>query len=162
MGCHFLLQRLFPMQGLNPDLLHRRQILFRLSQTIITVSTTSNKVPLTSNTPWLLPPDTPTSGRSGPPCWAPPHHSHSSDGCQFRELASPGSREASTIARSPVWLPAALGACVSTVVRGCPGLFSPPLCSHFCVADFVCTRVPRIFRVPEWHITLSLDCSLLG
>ena len=30
-GCHFLLQRIFPTQGLNLGLLHCRQILYRLS-----------------------------------------------------------------------------------------------------------------------------------
>ena len=30
-GCHFLLQGIFPTQGLNPDLLHRRQMLYHLS-----------------------------------------------------------------------------------------------------------------------------------
>ena len=30
-GCHFLLQRIFPTQGSNPGLLHHRQILYRLS-----------------------------------------------------------------------------------------------------------------------------------
>ena len=30
-GCHFLLQRIFPTQGMNPDLLHYRQILYHLS-----------------------------------------------------------------------------------------------------------------------------------
>ena len=31
MGCHFLLQEIFPTQGSNPCLLHCRQILYRLS-----------------------------------------------------------------------------------------------------------------------------------
>ena len=31
MGCHFLLQGIFPTQGSNPDLLHCRQILYSLS-----------------------------------------------------------------------------------------------------------------------------------
>ena len=31
-GCHFLLQRISPTQGLNPDLPHFRWILYRLSQ----------------------------------------------------------------------------------------------------------------------------------
>ena len=31
MGCHFLLQGVFPTQGLNPSPLHCRQILYRLS-----------------------------------------------------------------------------------------------------------------------------------
>ena len=31
MGCHSLLQRIFPTQGLNPGLLHCRQILYHLS-----------------------------------------------------------------------------------------------------------------------------------
>ena len=31
MGCHFLLQGIFPTQGSNPGLLHCRQILYRLS-----------------------------------------------------------------------------------------------------------------------------------
>ena len=30
-GCHFLLQRIFPTQGSNPGLLHCRQILYHLS-----------------------------------------------------------------------------------------------------------------------------------
>ena len=30
-GCHFLLQGIFPTQGSNPDLLHCRQMLYRLS-----------------------------------------------------------------------------------------------------------------------------------
>ena len=30
-GCHFLLQGIFPSQGLNPGLLHCRQILYQLS-----------------------------------------------------------------------------------------------------------------------------------
>ena len=30
-GCHFLLQRIFPTQGLNPGLPHCRQMLYRLS-----------------------------------------------------------------------------------------------------------------------------------
>ena len=33
-GCHFLLQRIFPTQGSNPDLPHCRQTLYRLSQRI--------------------------------------------------------------------------------------------------------------------------------
>ena len=32
-GCHALLQRIFPTQGLNPGLLHCRQILYHLSYT---------------------------------------------------------------------------------------------------------------------------------
>ena len=32
MGCHFLLQQIFPTQGSNSYLLHRRQILYPLSQ----------------------------------------------------------------------------------------------------------------------------------
>ena len=31
MGCHFLLQRIFPTQGWNPGLLHCRQVLYHLS-----------------------------------------------------------------------------------------------------------------------------------
>ena len=31
MGSHFVLQGIFPTQGLNPDLLHCRQILYHLS-----------------------------------------------------------------------------------------------------------------------------------
>ena len=31
LGCHFLLQGIFPTQGLNPGLLHCRQILYQLS-----------------------------------------------------------------------------------------------------------------------------------
>ena len=31
MGCHFLLQRIFPTQGSNPSLAHCRQMLYRLS-----------------------------------------------------------------------------------------------------------------------------------
>ena len=31
MGCHFLFQGIFPTQGLNPGLLHCRQMLYRLS-----------------------------------------------------------------------------------------------------------------------------------
>ena len=31
MGCHFLLQGIFPTQGSNPGLLHCRQILYHLS-----------------------------------------------------------------------------------------------------------------------------------
>ena len=31
MGCHFLLQGIFPTQGLNPGLLHCRQMLYHLS-----------------------------------------------------------------------------------------------------------------------------------
>ena len=30
-GCHFILQGIFPTQGLNPGLLHCRRILYRLS-----------------------------------------------------------------------------------------------------------------------------------
>ena len=30
-GCHFLLQGIFPTQGLNPGLLHCRQMLYHLS-----------------------------------------------------------------------------------------------------------------------------------
>ena len=30
-GCHFLLQGIFPSQGLNPDLLHCRKIIYKLS-----------------------------------------------------------------------------------------------------------------------------------
>ena len=33
-GCHFLLQGIFPAEGLNPGLLHCRQILYRLRQPI--------------------------------------------------------------------------------------------------------------------------------
>ena len=32
MGCHFLLQGIFPTQGLNPGLLHCRQTLYSLSR----------------------------------------------------------------------------------------------------------------------------------
>ena len=32
-GCHFLLQGIFPTQGLNPSLLHRKQMLYPLSKT---------------------------------------------------------------------------------------------------------------------------------
>ena len=32
MGCHSLLQGIFPTQGLNLDLLHRKQIIYCLSQ----------------------------------------------------------------------------------------------------------------------------------
>ena len=31
MGCHFLLQEIFPTEGLNPGLLHCRQTLYHLS-----------------------------------------------------------------------------------------------------------------------------------
>ena len=31
MGCHFLLQGIFPTQGLNPGLLHYKQTLYHLS-----------------------------------------------------------------------------------------------------------------------------------
>ena len=31
MGCHFLLQEIFPTQGLNPDLSHCRQMLYHQS-----------------------------------------------------------------------------------------------------------------------------------
>ena len=34
MGCHFLLQEIFPTQGLNPGLPHCRQTLYHLSQRI--------------------------------------------------------------------------------------------------------------------------------
>ena len=37
-GCHFLLQRIFPTQGSNPGLLHCRQILYRLSHNTIILS----------------------------------------------------------------------------------------------------------------------------
>ena len=30
-GCHFLLQEIFPTQGLNPGLLHCKQMLYHLS-----------------------------------------------------------------------------------------------------------------------------------
>ena len=30
-GCHFLLQGIFPTQGLNPGLLHCKQVLYRLT-----------------------------------------------------------------------------------------------------------------------------------
>ena len=30
-GCHFLLQEIFPTQGLNPGVLHYRQTLYHLS-----------------------------------------------------------------------------------------------------------------------------------
>jgi len=33
-GCHALLQELFPTQGSNPDLLHCRQILYHLSHKV--------------------------------------------------------------------------------------------------------------------------------
>ena len=33
-GCHFLLQGIFPIQGSNPGLLHCRQILYQLSYTL--------------------------------------------------------------------------------------------------------------------------------
>ena len=38
-GCHFLLQRIFPTQGLNPSLLHCRQTLCHLSQLWIHLNT---------------------------------------------------------------------------------------------------------------------------
>ena len=34
-GCHFLLQGIFPTQGLNPGLLHWRQILHHLNHTVL-------------------------------------------------------------------------------------------------------------------------------
>ena len=33
-GCHFLLQEIFPTQGLNPGLPHCRQMLYRLNQNL--------------------------------------------------------------------------------------------------------------------------------
>ena len=39
-GCHFLLQGIFPTQGSNPGLSHRRQMLYRLShQTLYRLKT---------------------------------------------------------------------------------------------------------------------------
>ena len=36
-GCHALLQGIFPTQGLNPGLLHRRQILYQLGYFLLKV-----------------------------------------------------------------------------------------------------------------------------
>ena len=50
-GCYFLLQEIFPTQGLNPDLPHCRQALYRLShqesqQPTINLSIHSLSLPL--------------------------------------------------------------------------------------------------------------------
>ena len=57
MGCHFLLQGIFPTQGLNPGLLHYRQTLYRLSHQ------GSPPVPKYGPTSALA---------KAPPSWAPP------------------------------------------------------------------------------------------
>ena len=44
-GCHFLLQGIFPTQGLNPGLLHCRQILYHLSHQKRYCKETSSQVP---------------------------------------------------------------------------------------------------------------------
>ena len=44
-GCHFLLQRIFPTQGLNPGLLHSRQMLYYLSHP----GSPSKEAPFSSN-----------------------------------------------------------------------------------------------------------------
>ena len=55
-GCHFLLQEIFPTQGLNPGLLHCRQTLYHLSHqggiviklcpTLVTPGTVAHQAPL--------------------------------------------------------------------------------------------------------------------
>ena len=53
MGCHFLLQGIFPIQGLNSGLLRCRQILYHLSyQGSPIILTNNNKI---ANTVWLVP-----------------------------------------------------------------------------------------------------------
>ena len=45
-GCHFLLQGIFPTQGLNPGLLHCRQMLYHLSHQGRCVQRAKRKAPL--------------------------------------------------------------------------------------------------------------------
>ena len=53
LDCHFLLQGIFPIQGLNSGLLHCRQILYHLSyQGSPIILTNNNKI---ANTVWLVP-----------------------------------------------------------------------------------------------------------
>ena len=58
MDCHSLLQKNFPTQGLNPGLLHRRQILYRWAtgspSIYITWITIINKYLNNSNGHWIL------------------------------------------------------------------------------------------------------------
>ena len=55
-GCHSLLQGIFPTQGLNPGLLHCRQILYPLSQlgTISTPLQDSIAPPLEKHIPCVM------------------------------------------------------------------------------------------------------------
>ena len=41
-GCHFILQEIFPTQGLNPGLLHCRQTLYQLSHQGNQISLSTN------------------------------------------------------------------------------------------------------------------------
>ena len=55
-GCHFLLQGIFPTQGLNPGLLHCRQTLYHLSHQgrLDTVEERNNKAKGSFIAPYLL------------------------------------------------------------------------------------------------------------
>ena len=59
-GCHFLLQRIFPTQGSNPGLTHCRQMLYRLShqgsktQETVFITTSLTIVENNKITLWLL------------------------------------------------------------------------------------------------------------
>ena len=48
-GCHFLLQEIFPTQGLNPCLLHCRQILYLLSHREVHLKNVNNYARFTYN-----------------------------------------------------------------------------------------------------------------
>ena len=89
MGCHFLLQGIFPTQGLNPGLPHCRQTIYRLShQGSLKLHKNNNKQRLSTNpragvvvphtpTPIPIPTGTESIGRAtlamGPGAWSVNH-----------------------------------------------------------------------------------------
>ena len=52
-GCHFLLQEIFPTQGLNPGLLHYRQTLYHLSHREVKLSLKQPHTPTNSSHPLI-------------------------------------------------------------------------------------------------------------
>ena len=66
MGCHFLLQRIFPTQGLNPGFLQYRQTLYRLSQLWIHLNTLILVAQMIKNLPAMRETQVRSLGREDP------------------------------------------------------------------------------------------------
>ena len=85
-GCHFLLQRIFPTQGLNQGLLHCRQMLYHLSHrgSLFLCEIACKQLPLavlsSVPSPKLKERAISISVRPGPGCWVPAVQSNQSIG----------------------------------------------------------------------------------